>query len=647
MMIRQRTHMLHYAALTCIILVSYTFFVPPPSPEYFGTNNSVRFYLTKSLALDKSFAIEKYYLGGIDAAFYKGHYYSGKAPAASFLGFPVYWAASHTIGRYFTLPDWVYLYLVQVCVIALPSVLLALLLHGFLNRLAQSEYYADLLVVGYSLGTMAFPYSTQFVGHQLAAVLLFCCFLTLLRWRRAGKRRGSILFLAGVLGGLAIAADYQVMLILGVIFIFTAFSFRRPGDIVIFALGCVPGVFFVLLYNYACFGDVMSFPYAHEAMPIAREVQSQGLFGVKMPKLVPFLMLLVSPVRGIFFVSPFLLLVMPGLYSLVRRVPNEDNAGDTVGVSRKRLFYLCLISVVGYVLFNSSYGAWSGGSGYGPRFLVPVIPFFIVPIAALMAVKPKGYGVLLGILVAYSVLFHFVGTAGGPLAHEYLRNPVREFLLPAILRGDVRPNWFTLLGCPAWASLAALGALLGGGVAFFLATGKGKRGVGASLAFTRADMLLLWLCILVACAMVLLFIFHKTEETAYRYAVIGHSYDAAGDDTEAIRYFEQSLRMDPLHPYVLRDLAGIYIRRGANREALEIAIHALAARPNDSDLQARCAAFMELHDLSEKIKASPKISELYLKRAELLERIGYPDVAGRDRERASPGIVRVRNSQPD
>jgi len=670
-MARRSNRVLHSVALTCIILVSYTSFVPPPSPEYFGTNNSVRFYLAKSLALDKSFAIEKYYLGGIDAAFYKGHYYSGKAPAASFLGVPVYWAASQTIGRSFTLPDWAYLYLVQVCVIALPSVLLALLLHGFLSRLVQYEYYADLLVVGYSLGTMAFPYSTQYVGHQLAAVLLFCCFLTLLRWRRESiladppihrfadspPRRlspsptpplaRSSLLVAGVLGGLAIAADYQVMLILCVIFIFTAFSFRRLGDVVIFALGCIPGVFFVLLYNYACFGDVLSFPYAHEAMPIAREVQSQGLFGVRMPKLVPFLMLLVSPVRGIFFVSPFLLLVMPGLYALAKRVPDEDSVKNAIGLSRKRLFFLCLISIVGYVLFNSSYGAWSGGSGYGPRFLIPVIPFFIVPIAALMAVKPKGCGVLLSILVAYSVLFHFVGTAGGPLAHEYLRNPVREFLLPAVLRGDVRPNWFTLLGWPGGASLAALGALVGGGIAFFLATGKGKTGVGAASHFTRVGMFLLWLCILVACAMVLLFIFYETEETAYRYAVIGHSYDAAGDDTEAVRYFEQSLRMDPLHPYVLRDLAGIYIRGGECRKALEITIRAFAARPNDGDLQARCTAFMELCDLADKIKASPGIPELYLKRAEILERMGYHDIAAGDRERASPDVVRVRNSQPD
>lgn len=639
---------LHCAALVCVILVAYAYFVPPPSPEYFGTNVSVRFYLTKSLALDKSFTIEKYYRGGIDAAYFQGHYYSGKAPAASFLAVPVYWCAWHTMGRFYAIPDWVYLYLVQVCVIALPSMLMALLMHAFLCRFVPSEWYADLIVIGYSLGTMAFPYSTQFVGHQLAAVFLFCCFLFLLPQSAHALPRPTPtrLLLAGLLGGLAVAADYQVLLILGLLFLCAVFSLRRPGDILIFAIGCVPGVFFVLLYNYACFGDVLSFPYAHEAMPIAREVQSQGLFGIQVPQLMPFLMLLVSPFRGIFFGSPFLLLVIPGLYSLARRCPDADNVESSIGMSRKRLFWLCLSMILVYMLLISSYRAWAGGAGYGPRFLVPVIPFFIPPIAALMARKRRGYGIVLGMLVAYSVLLHFIATAAGASAHEHLWNPVREFLLPSFMRGNARPNWLTLMGCPRGASLAALAVFIGAGIALILATGKRMGMAEGRSSSTLSDSILLWACILVACAMVFLFLTYRTEESAYRYAVIGHSYDMADDESMAVSYFERSLRLDPLQPYVLHDLAGIYVRRGDCRKALEINIRALRARPNDGDIQGRCSAFMELCGLSDKIKGSPEIPGLYLKRAEILERMGYHDLAERDRERASSGVEREDNRRP-
>ncbi len=648
---------LHCAALVCVVFVAYAYFVPPPAQEYFGTNVSVRFYLTKSLVLDKSFAIEKYYGGGIDAAYFQGHYYSGKAPATSFLAVPVCWCAGHTIGRLYALPDWVYLYLVQVFVIALPSVLMVLLMHAFLCRFVPSEWYADLIVIGYSLGTMAFPYSTQFVGHQLAAVFLFCCFLTLLRWRRSldcnmspclrFTGSPSLLFYAGLFGGLAVAADYQVLLILGLLFLFTVFSIRRPLDVLIFTIGCVPGVFFVLLYNYACFGDILSFPYAHEAMPIARQVQSQGLFGIQVPQLVPFLMLLVSPFRGLFFVSPFLLLAIPGLYSLAEKDFESDGLETSIGVSSKRLFWLCLSMVLVYMLLISSYRAWAGGAGYGPRFLIPVIPFFIPPIASLMTRERKGYGIVLGILVVYSVLLHFVATAAGASAHEHLWNPVREFLLPSFLRGNVRPNWLTLMGCPRGVSLVALAVFMGAGITLLLVTREKIVTMVERSSSTLTDFIFLWVCILIACAMFFLFRTYRTEESAYRYAVIGHSYDTVDDESMAVSYFERSLRMDPLQPYVLHDLAGIYVRQGACRKALEINIRALAARRNDGELQGRCSAFMELCDISDRIKESHGGPELYLKRADILERMGYHDIAEQDREWTSSRIAGNRGDQPD
>ncbi len=44
--------------------------------------------------------------------------------------------------------------------------------------------------------------------------------------------------------------------------------------------------------------------------------------------------------------------------------------------------------------------------------------------------------------------------------------------------------------------------------------------------------------------MALLFLLHRTEETAYRYGVLGHGYEVAGDADAAIACFEKSLEMD-------------------------------------------------------------------------------------------------------
>lgn len=622
----------HRAVLVLTLCVVYGYFTPPPQPEKFGTNNSVRFYLAKSLALDRSFAIDRYYRGGVDAAYFGGHFYSGKAPAASFLAVPVYWLAWQL--RDGTIPEWLYLYLVQIAVVTLPSVFLSLLLHDFLLRSGASDWSADILVVGYSLGTMAFPYSTQFMGHQLAAALLFCCFLLLLKWRRDSAfavsplRRFAPPLCGGLCAGLAVAADYQVALVVLVMVLFTMVSPRRVGALVSFAIGCIPGVFFILLYNHACFGDPLSFPYAHEAMPIAREVQSQGFFGVRMPRLVPFFMLLFSPWRGLFFVSPFLLLLLPGLCCLFSEAGDEE-LQRAAGMSARRLASLCGISVFGYVLFNSSYGAWSGGSGYGPRFLIPVLPFALIPIAALMRRRGRGYRWLLILLVIYSVGFHFVGTAEGPLAHEYLRNPVREFLLPFALKGNVRPNWCTIAGMPAGASLVLLAGIMLGGIALVRRTGD-RRGAEE----LRGQDAWWWPCALAAAALLALFILHRTEETAYRYAVIGHSYDWSGDPAGAVPYFEKALRMDPVNPLVLNDLTAILIGKGEYRTALDINLRA-AARPGGAEPGRRAGQLMRLADIADRLSVPPADAALLRERAAILEALGCPEP-----DRGAPSAAR-------
>lgn len=591
-------HALHAVSLAALFLAAYAWFLPPKSPAQFGTNNAVRFYLAKSLALDGRFDIGRYYTGGIDAAAFNGRFYSGKAPAASFLAVPVIWALARASAG--APPDWVLLYAARLAVVSIPSVLMILTLHGFLLRRGVSCASADLAAAGYGLGTMAFPYSTEFVGHQLAAVFIFWCFLflwgsrqdepdsnLLRRHAHTRTRRYFSLFSAVLFAGLAVAADYQAAVLAAIIFLFLGPSLRRPVPFLLFALGCLPGAAMVLGYNYACFGDPLSFPYAHEAMPIARQVQGQGLFGVQAPRLVPLVKLLFSPWRGIFFGSPFLLLSIPGLRLLWRE-----------GAGGKRLAALCLCACGAYLLFNSSYGAWSGGASYGPRFLVPVIPFFVVPAAVLFARGPRGCGLLAAVLVACSVAFHFAGTAAGPEAHEHLRNPMREFLLPSLLRGNVRPNVGAEAGLNGAAGLLPLAAILVLCAGCAHLTGERETGRIGRRIPDRIEQTLLAFCSAAVAAMACLFAFHRTEETAFRYAIIGHSYDVAGDADAAIPFFEKALDMDPRDDRVIVDLTRILIEKGEYRKALEANIRALAARPGDAELRAKVNRLIRLCDLS-------------------------------------------------
>ncbi|MCX6356302.1 MAG: tetratricopeptide repeat protein, partial [Candidatus Aureabacteria bacterium] len=140
-------------------------------------------------------------------------------------------------------------------------------------------------------------------------------------------------------------------------------------------------------------------------------------------------------------------------------------------------------------------------------------------------------------------------------------NPVREFLLPSVLRGNVRPNWCTLAGMSSGMSMVVYIAVLGGGLILFFLSGCGGYEVCSGDKVLR---MLWWLCAAVAAAMLVLFVLFRTEETAYRYAVIGHSYDWGGDDEMAIANFQKSLQLDPNNPLVSNDLSLIMMRRAGH-----------------------------------------------------------------------------------
>lgn len=593
-------------ALFVLVFGTYAYFTHPGDPGLFNSNELVRFLTAKSIVLDRSAAIGKYSASGLDMALFEGRYFSGKAPGLSLAAAPFYALARAVSGR--VPPDGAALYILRVVTVSLPAALFALLLLRFARRLGPPEGESLLLVAGYCLGTMAFAYAVVFLGHQPAAILVFTSLLALLKWRRENGESRAAALGAGLLGGLAVAFEYPAALLVLIIALVAFFPYRRAGAMGCFILGLLPGAAIVLGYNWICFGGPLSFPYSHEAMPIAKKVQSTGLFGVALPSLRPFLMLLASPFRGLFFVSPFLVLCVPGLVSLWKA--RGDRGFDArVGMGPARLFVLSVAAIVCYLLFNSSYLAWSGGAAYGPRHLVPVLPFFLIPIAVLLRAHPREYLWPTIILVGYSVLFTLVAVAGGPEAHEYLRNPVRETALPFVLTGNIRWNLGYAAGLTGAASLIPLGALWLACLGYlFRAPGKwsaeARRSLGLSGRLLRSAV-----CGF-AGLMAVLFALHRTTESAYRHAVIGHGYDIRGDDGRAAECFENSLALDPRDPLVLRDYGRLAARQGNYPLALDLQVRLLATGAGGREAQRRVEILFRLNDLARQLGNKPGDPEI-------------------------------------
>lgn len=125
----------------------------------------------------------------------------------------------------------------------------------------------------------------------------------------------------------------------------------------LFLLGTMPGVIAVLAHNALRFGDPLQTGYAGEGFTTP---PWQGVAG-----------LLISPGRGALVIAPPLLLSAI-LWPRLRRASPALAGFLAPGWGAALLFY-------------GAWWAWDGGWCWGPRFLVPLIPLSMVPLALVPA----------------------------------------------------------------------------------------------------------------------------------------------------------------------------------------------------------------------------------------------------------------------
>jgi hypothetical protein len=146
----------------------------------------------------------------------------------------------------------------------------------------------------------------------------------------------------------------------------------------------------LLYFNFVRYGSLTETGYTQEILFRKPWV---GAFG-----------LLFSPGRGLFIYAPLMLLLIFGLRPAWRRLPRP-------------YFWLIVSICVCYWLFYGSWFAWGGTWGWGPRFLLPILPLLMVfvaePVGWLIRRKsgPKSRFLWLGIgiLALLSLVVNFLG----------------------------------------------------------------------------------------------------------------------------------------------------------------------------------------------------------------------------------------------
>ncbi len=354
---------------------------------------------------------------------------------------PLYAAGKLFLSRVSALPPDVFLFFVTSFINPLLCAVSCVVVFLFLIRLGTEFRRAVFLCFLFGLGTLAWPYSKspmseplQMLGMVSSAYFAFTYSLDRRLWRAVA---------AGFFCGVMLAAKAFLIVAAPVLMVYLAVKAAEKnrssaaGAMVCFAGAAAPWVAAVLAYNYLRFGSITDFGYY-------RLVDRDSLYRFSAPVLSGVHGLLISSGKGLFFYVPAAWAALSAAPAFLRK--------------RRAEAMLCGALVAALTLAYAGWNQWHGDFAWGPRFLVPLMPFIILPLSALEFAKDNRLlrnSVLAGLLCV-SVFVQILGVTvktGAYLAMAKGQVPYQIIHRPGdlLLRDDLLNQHFI----PEFSPLAA------------------------------------------------------------------------------------------------------------------------------------------------------------------------------------------------
>jgi 4-amino-4-deoxy-L-arabinose transferase-like glycosyltransferase len=318
-------------------------------------------------------------------------------PAQPLLAAPLYWLAYHTpwVGNVHAL------FLFPPLVTALTAVVLYL----FALELDYSEGVAIAAGMLYGLTTIAWPYTQTFFREPLSTLLVFAAAYLLVRWRhtfRERRRRHWVTLAAALIVTVLALLSKEAALIALPVLVVLAYPGKlsdkkqqRQVVIVLLAVAVVAVLFVVALiaFREQLLALGTRYELASRLVQLRRRIpdMGQGLIGY-----------LLSPGKGIWWSSPILLLALASPFTRPKWRWRETWL----------MLGLTLLFVVAYSAIRGQY--WSGGTGWGARYMVPLAPFLMIaalgPLEAILNSTKKWPRIVLAVLATWGLAIQLGGT---------------------------------------------------------------------------------------------------------------------------------------------------------------------------------------------------------------------------------------------
>ena len=461
-----KQHRLHIC-LFLTLLICYEYFLP----RWADPSQNSRLDMVVAVVEDGTFRIDDYVDNTVDYAKVGDHYYSDKPPGAAFLGIPVY----AVVKLFFDLPimggvmDWLSAnealkatlraegtglleeklrfaaaqVTVTLVASAIPTALIAVVMYSLLARFTSRPWYRLSVVLGYGLLTPAFAYAGAFYGHQLSAACLFGAFYLM----SVGARPRSTLSLliVGFLLGYGVISDYPSALVAGILFLYAWHRLADRRRVVWVVLSGVLVAAGWMAYNRVVFGSPWELGYSHSEL--WSEQHQTGFMSLTWPHWRALWGITFSPFRGLFLLSPLLLLSVPGFVLWYRCTEYRSE------------FWVSLASVSAMFLFNASSIMWWGGFAIGPRYVLSALPFLALP--TIFVFREWWHRAWMRALAIILFAWSWGATWGLTLAEQAfppdtLHNPLVEYAWPNWQEGNIARNLGMFLHLRGLSSLAPL-----------------------------------------------------------------------------------------------------------------------------------------------------------------------------------------------